>query len=111
MCGASSGICRVNGLTGYAGKGGCISSNFSVTSGETLTVNVGGVGDDNAVNVQINGGFNGGGKYVHVFVSTCIDLWIYFCICQFFMMNCYMHIHLYTYELMSFNTYRMIFLK
>ena len=74
MCGASSGTC--NG--GYAGLGGCLSSNLTVSSGETLTVNVGGVGDNAVKFVQANGGYNGGGihdrnGYTHTYVY-CVSL-------------------------------------
>ena len=68
MCGASGGYCK-NIYVG--GLGGCITSSFVVSSGETLTINVGGIGGDAVSNVQANGGYNGGGLY------TYMAIWLY----------------------------------
>ena len=44
-----------------AGKGGYSTGTLNVTSGETLYIYVGGQGNSSGSNVQVSGGFNGGG--------------------------------------------------
>lgn len=72
MCGASGGACGRN----VAGKGGCISSNFTVSSGQILTINVGGVGGNAQYNVQAKGGYNGGGNNIDVIDALCVCIYI-----------------------------------
>lgn len=54
--------------TGIGGKGGYATGTLLVTPGETLYINVGGKGNAGTTNVQVNGGFNGGG-YARAYTS------------------------------------------
>ena len=56
-CGASGG--SVTSFVG--GKGGCIQTVIDVTPSETLTIHVGGTGDNGMAYMKANGGINGGG--------------------------------------------------